>query len=153
MRKVFNKKEYPGRVVSIDKEDDDEAKILYHVEFDDGDEADFYEEELRPLLYDTKEMDVKISASQYIARRERAINLFKHYPVHKHMHTHTLTNTHTPTNTHIHTQTETCIFTYFAHPHTHTHTHTHTLTHFHAYTHTHTQSHTHTPHHRYSISE
>ena len=50
MRKVFGDEVYEGTVVSFDEEKDSGTK-LYHVIYNDGDEEDFYECQLRPLLH------------------------------------------------------------------------------------------------------
>ena len=86
MRRVFlvkkKRRKYPGTVVSIDEEEGT-GKKLFHVRYDDGDEEDLYKADLLPLLYETNadEVDRNITADHYIARRQRAINLFSHYPV------------------------------------------------------------------------
>ena len=51
MRKKFlNGLYYSGEVTSISQEEIGERKTLYHIQYDDGDEEDLYDEELRPLL-------------------------------------------------------------------------------------------------------
>ena len=55
--------------------DKESGKVMYKVRYDDGDCEDIFPRLLRRLLYD------ELAAQKYIATRNRAINLFKHYPV------------------------------------------------------------------------
>ena len=66
---------FNGTVIDVDV--DPKGKTMWRVRYEDNDEEDLYEEELRPLL------GVKplLNAHRYIAVRDRAIHLFKHYPV------------------------------------------------------------------------
>ena len=75
MQKAFGDKIYTGTVIDIDV--DKKGKTMWRVRYDDGDEEDLYEEELRPLLGVTP----TLKAQRYLTARTRAINLFKHYPV------------------------------------------------------------------------
>ena len=50
MRKVFGKRTFEGTVVSFDICNQTNKK-MYHVVYEDRDVEDFYEEQLRPLLY------------------------------------------------------------------------------------------------------
>ena len=52
MRKVFGKRTFQGTVVSFDVCNQTNKK-MYHVVYEDDDEEDFYEEQLRPFLYRT----------------------------------------------------------------------------------------------------
>ena len=77
MQKEFGKckkKMYRGTVVAKDQ-DKKSGKTMYKVRYDDGDCEDLFPGELRDLLYD------ELTAQKYIAMRDRAIKLFKHYPV------------------------------------------------------------------------
>ena len=116
-------------------------QLMYRVRYEDGDQEDLYEKELRPLLVESrtfypccKLVNHHLShihtyveecmARRYVAAREKAIALFTHYPV---------------LSIKVHHGRGKCISTQ-THTHIRTLSHTHTLSH--EYSHTLTCSHT-----------
>ena len=75
LEKQFDGKKYGGHVISSDF--DYQGQRIWRVKYEDSDEEDLFDEELRPLLVE----DPKIRAERFMLRRQRAINLYKHYPV------------------------------------------------------------------------
>ena len=75
LQKDFGGKIFTGTVIDVDV--DKKGKTMWRVRYEDDDEEDLYEEELRPLLGIHK----MVNAQRFFAVRKRSINLFTHYPV------------------------------------------------------------------------
>ena len=75
IEKDFDGMKFGGTVMSYAH--DHQGRRMWHVQYTDGDEEDLFDDEIRPLLTE----DPKIRTARYLSRRERAMHLFKHYPV------------------------------------------------------------------------
>ena len=99
IRKLFDGVPFDGVVTSLDEEEKTGAK-LFHVTYSDGDSEDLTYEEIENLVLKkgtfslslthtythiirthTGNVVPQLKVDEYIALRERAISLFKHYPV------------------------------------------------------------------------
>ena len=75
LQKDFDGTKYSGTVISSNF--DHYGKRIWRVKYNDGDEEGLFDEELRPLLA----VDPKLQTERYMFRRQRAMDLFKYYPV------------------------------------------------------------------------